>query len=93
MFIEEETRKQREETRHKEYSEVVYKVLTLVTDPSYWHMSCWFPSLTPIWKKHQHPHYQQEHDPLISCCSLSQSRLPSPKLTVASHFPWCKNVV
>lgn len=56
-------------------------------------MSCWFPSLTLIWKKHQQPHYQQEHDPLISRCSLSQSRLPSPKLTVASHFVWCKNVV
>lgn len=32
IFIKEETRKQKEEIRDKEYSEVVYKVLTLVTD-------------------------------------------------------------
>lgn len=32
IFIKAETARQREETRDKEYSEVVYKVLTLVTD-------------------------------------------------------------
>lgn len=79
--------------RDREYSKVVYKVLTFITDSSLIGIgAAGFPLLTLIWKKHQQLHYQQERDPLISRCSLSQSRFPSTKLTMAIHFICCKNV-